>query len=89
MKKTINLQRDEVYIGTAEEREKDGHKDNTTDLPGGAGHMIKLPGFYDEAPDALKELVASDPEVKKWMESMQASIQLNEEEVAEVSDQVA
>ena len=89
MKKTINLQRDEVYIGTAEEREKDGHKDNTTDLPGGAGHMIKLPGFYDEAPDALKELVASDPEVKKWMESMQASIQLDEEEVAEVADQVA
>ena len=51
--------------------------------------MIKLPGFYDEAPDALKSLVASDPEVKKWMESMEASLRLNEEEVAEVSDQVA
>jgi len=89
MKKTINLQRDEVYIGTAEEREKDGHKDNLTDLPGGAGHMIKLPGFYEEAPDALKSLVASDPDVKKWMESMSASIQISESEAAMVADDTA
>ena len=87
MKKTVNLQRDEVYIGTAEEREKDGHKDNLSELPGGAGHMIKLPGFYDEAPDALKELVASDPDVKKWMESMNASIVASE--AAEVAEDTA
>merc|ERR1719276_619728 len=89
MKKTINLQRDEVYIGTAEEREKDGHKDDITTGVGGAGHLIKLPGFYEEAPDALKSLVASDPDVKKWMESMSASIQISESEAAMVAEDTA
>jgi hypothetical protein len=69
MKKTIGFQRDEVYIGTAEERAQQGHKDDAEDLQSGAGHMIKLPGFYEDAPDSLKELMTTDPDVAKWMQS--------------------
>mmetsp|Transcript_334 Transcript_334/g.728 ORF Transcript_334/g.728 Transcript_334/m.728 type:complete len:317 (+) Transcript_334:1-951(+) len=75
MKKMIGFQRDEVYIGTAEEREAQGHKDDADDLQAGTGHMIKLPGFYEDAPDSLKELMTTDPDVAKWMQESSASLQ--------------
>merc|ERR1711915_358868 len=51
-KKISGFQRDEVYIGTAEERKKQEMGDNNTPITG-AGHMVKLPGFADNAPPAL------------------------------------
>jgi silicon transporter len=69
-KKICGYQRDEVYIGTAEERAARGDPDHVENLPRGAGHMYKLPGFYEDAPDSLKELIKADPIVRKYMESI-------------------
>merc|ERR1712003_450983 len=42
-KKIAGFQRDEVYIGTAEERKKQAMGDNNAQLQTGPGHMVKLP----------------------------------------------
>eukprot|EP00586_Coscinodiscus_wailesii_P012172 CAMPEP_0172502224 /NCGR_PEP_ID=MMETSP1066-20121228/157989_1 /TAXON_ID=671091 /ORGANISM="Coscinodiscus wailesii, Strain CCMP2513" /LENGTH=362 /DNA_ID=CAMNT_0013277411 /DNA_START=409 /DNA_END=1497 /DNA_ORIENTATION=- len=47
------FQRDEVYIGTAEERAKHNLEDQP--INAGAGHIFKLPGFAD-TPESLEAL---------------------------------
>jgi silicon transporter len=69
-KKIRGFQRDEVYIGTAEERAAKNMADEEDDL--GPGHMYKLPGFPESeaVPDSLMQLMKSDPEVAKYLESL-------------------
>jgi silicon transporter len=69
-RKIAGFQRDEVYIGTAEERAAKNMGDHEEELHVGAGHMIKLPGFAEEAPASLQELMRSNPEVAKYIESL-------------------
>jgi len=63
------FQRDEVYIGTAEERAAKDLADDESQLSLGAGHMTKLPAFADKAPPALQELIEEDPNVRDFVES--------------------
>merc|ERR1711915_838121 len=66
-KKIANFQRDEVYIGTAEERAKQEMGDDT-ELPHvGTGHLVKLPGFSENAPKSLKDLMKKDDNVKNYL----------------------
>jgi len=69
-KKIVGLQRDEVYIGTAEERAKGDMEDDTAHVPIGAGHMVKLPGFAENAPKSLKKLLKKDPTVGNYINSI-------------------
>merc|ERR1711935_659419 len=59
-KKCAGFQRDEVYIGTAEERAANQTTaDDYSNLHVGTGHLVKLPGFIDmldNAPAALRDL---------------------------------
>merc|ERR1719215_2000391 len=52
-KKIAGFQRDEVYIGTAEERAKQDMKDE--EAPVGAGHPVKLSGFSEEQHETFKD----------------------------------
>ena len=72
-KKIAGFQRDEVYIGTAEERRAKEQGDHEEDLHVGAGHLLKLPAFAEHAPDALKELWKKDPSVREYLESIHGS----------------
>merc|ERR1712127_727967 len=65
-KKIAGFQRDEVYIGTAEERAAKGDGDD----PMVAGHMVKLPGFSDNAPKSLQKLLKKDPSVAQYIISV-------------------
>merc|ERR1712242_150802 len=69
-RKISGFQRDEVYIGTAEERKKQAMGDDQSQLPTGTGHMVKLPGFADNAPPALKRLLKKDPSVGAYINSV-------------------
>merc|ERR1711997_1152504 len=69
-RKISGFQRDEVYIGTAEERKKQAMGDDQNQLPMGTGHMVKLPGFADNAPPALKRLLKKDPSVGAYINSI-------------------
>jgi hypothetical protein len=69
-KKVAGFQIDEVYIGTAEERAAKNMEDNEDNLQIGAGHMIILPGFYEQAPESLKILLDSDPHVRAYVSSL-------------------
>jgi hypothetical protein len=51
-------------------------EDDSHQLRDGPGHPIKLPGFAEHAPSALKKLVASDPAVAEYIASIR---NLNEE----------
>lgn len=76
-KKVSGFKRDEVYIGTAEERAAKNMEDKIEDMHVGAGHMIPLPAFIEgvELPQALKDLIMSDPAVREYIESLHGSIQ--------------
>jgi len=50
--KLAGFQRDEVYIGTAEERTAKQMTDGYTQLQVGAEHMTKLPVYVQNAPNA-------------------------------------
>jgi silicon transporter len=52
-KKIAGFQRDEVYIGTAEERAKQDMGDE--EAPVGAGHPVKLSGFSEEQNKTFKD----------------------------------
>jgi silicon transporter len=69
-KRISGYQRDEVYIGTAEERAAKNHADDADKIHMGPGHPRKLPGFVENAPDSLKELLASDPAVLQYIDSI-------------------
>merc|ERR1711933_475873 len=69
-KSIAGFQRDEVYIGTAEERKARGMKDDSKrDIDMGAlvgFGGVNLPGFKN-APKSLRDLAESDPAVKEYM----------------------
>jgi hypothetical protein len=77
-KKVCRFQRDEVYIGTAEERAAKNMKDNEDNLQIGAGHMIILPGFYEQAPESLKALLDSDPHARAYVNSLHEQMEKGE-----------
>ena len=64
------FQRDEVYIGTAEERAAKAMADDQTKLNTGAGHMIKLPAYVENAPKSLIELMETDEGVKEFVRQL-------------------
>merc|ERR1712048_1493665 len=70
-KSLFGYQKDEVYIGTAEERKARGMKDdskrevNMAALSGFAG--VNLPGFHNEAPKSLRDLAEADPSVGEYL----------------------
>jgi len=70
-KKIAGFQRDEAYIGTAEDRAKSGNVDQSRRIPRGAGKLSGLPVFIDKAPKSLQELVKKNPEVAKYLEEQQ------------------
>jgi len=67
-KHICGFQRDEVHIGTAEERAKANFKDESVHV--GVGHMVKLPGFVDNAPTALAELLKKNKNVSQYINSV-------------------
>jgi len=68
-KKIAGFQRDEVYIGTAEQRQA-LEKGDIDSIPLGVGHMVKLPGFADNAPPPLKKLLAKDVSVRTYINQL-------------------
>lgn len=67
-RKIAGFQRDEVYIGTAEERAAKGNVDQTQRITRGAGKISTLPMFIEKAPKSLQELVKSNPAVAEFVE---------------------
>ena len=82
-KMIAGFQRDEVYIGTAEERAAKNMADDAEHLHVGPGHLYKLPAFADNAPQSLKDLLMSDPSVAKYIEPSRGSINGAETEHAD------
>jgi silicon transporter len=77
-RKVAGWQRDEEYIGTAEERAKRNMEDNEDELMHhvGPGHIAKLPGFdMDNAPKALKKLMNKDPSVREFVNDILSASQ--------------
>ena len=64
--KIAGFQRDEIYIGTAEERREKAMADDKSALSVGTGHIAKLP--LVDAPADLKNLIETNDEVRKYME---------------------
>merc|ERR1712003_448568 len=76
-KSIAGFQRDEVYIGTAEERKARGMKDDSKrDIDMGAlvgFGGVNLPGFKN-APKSLRDLAESDPEAAEYLKSVSANM---------------
>jgi len=73
-KAIAGFQRDEVYIGTAEERAARGAKDDSKrdiDMPALSGFGI--PEFETKAPKSLRDLAESDPEVGAYLSDVAGS----------------
>merc|ERR1712087_657396 len=76
-KSMFGYQKDEVYIGTAEERAARGMKDDSqrdidmAPLVGFAG--VNLPGFHNEAPKSLRDLAEVDPAVGAYLNKVGTS----------------
>jgi silicon transporter len=85
-KTVAGYQRDEVYIGTAEERAAKNHADNDAQLHMGPGHPRKLPGFTDNVPPALQRLMKSDASVKEYLFSLQEMENGNQTSGVKVTD---
>lgn len=64
------FQRDEAYIGTAEERAAKNIGDVEDNIHMGPGHPRKLPTAIDNAPESLKKLLRADPAVMDYIESI-------------------
>merc|ERR1712113_384429 len=69
-KKIAGFKRDEYYIGTAEERAKQALEDDDEALPLGAGHIVKVPGFADNAPKKLQKLIEKDPSSVNYLNAL-------------------
>merc|ERR1712045_939961 len=67
-RKISGFQRDEVYIGTADQRKKMNMGDDPQTLIG-PGKMIKLPNFAEAAPQSLQELMKNDVSVRNYINS--------------------
>ena len=84
-KRIAGFKRDEVYIGTAEERAAKNMGDNADELNVGIGHLIKLPVFASgQVPAALEELMMKDPSVRDYLVSLSNHGTKNQDE--EVGD---
>ena len=84
------FQRDEVYIGTAEERAARKNKDDSSKLSLGVGHIPKLPAFAENAPEPLRNLLETDGEVRKFMETVAGSDDAKKGDInATMSEEVA
>ncbi|GKY98545.1 hypothetical protein MPSEU_000811500 [Mayamaea pseudoterrestris] len=68
--KVAHFQRDEVYIGTAEERAAKNFADDEDLLQVGPGHPRIIPNFIEHAPESLKKLAKSDPAVLEYIASI-------------------
>ena len=69
-KKIAGFQRDEVYIGTAEERAENDNKDDSQRLKK-VGSPIPIPGMVNaNLPKSLKKLMNIDPAVKEYIDSL-------------------
>jgi len=68
--KVRGFQRDEAYIGTAEEREAKNMGDDYDKLQVGPGHMTKLPAYVESAPKSLIELMETDEGVKEFVRQL-------------------
>jgi len=78
-KKIAGFKRDEVYIGTAEERAAKNMEDHDENLKLGVGHLVALPFSLDAIPDALEKLMLADPAVMEYVRSL-SNLQVNKEE---------
>jgi len=71
LRKIFRYRRDEVYIGTAEERKEKAMADDYTTVQVGPGHMAKLPAYLEKvAPQSLLELMESDAGVKEFIKQL-------------------
>jgi silicon transporter len=70
IQRVSGFQRDETYIGTAEERAANDHADDDQKILMGPGHPRKLPGFVENAPPSLLKLMKNDPTVKAYIQSL-------------------
>lgn len=68
--KIVGFQRDEVYIGTAEERAKKNMGDDFSHVPVGPGRLTKLPAYVEHAPVALQELMKIDDNVAEFVRQL-------------------
>jgi len=68
--KLAGFQRDEAYIGTAEERAAKDMGDDYEKLQVGPGHMTKLPAYVQNAPKSLIELMETDEGVKEFVRQL-------------------
>lgn len=64
------FKRDEVYIGTAEERAKKNMADDFTHVPVGPGRLTKLPAYVEHAPVALQELMSVNDQVAEFVRQL-------------------
>jgi hypothetical protein len=69
-KKIAEFQHDETYIRTAEERTKQDMSDNQEIPQVETGHLIQLPGFSENAPAALKNLLKKDASVRIYLDEI-------------------
>lgn len=79
-KKIADFQRDEVYIGTAEDRAKQEMEDDSKLPHLGPGHLVKLPAFTDIAPHSLKELLKKDATVAIFLNDIVESMEREKQE---------
>lgn len=71
LRKICRYKRDEVYIGTAEERKEKALGDDYTSLQVGPGHIAKLPAYIGKtAPAALMELMKKDAGVADFVRQL-------------------
>jgi hypothetical protein len=82
--KLAGFQRDEVYIGTAEERAAKNMGDDYDKLQTGPGHIAKLPAFVD-MPDALEALMLKDPKVAEFIKKISQHSEVEMVEGGQVS----
>mmetsp|Transcript_32318 Transcript_32318/g.39706 ORF Transcript_32318/g.39706 Transcript_32318/m.39706 type:complete len:501 (-) Transcript_32318:98-1600(-) len=73
-KKIVGFRRDEVYIGTAEERARQNKEDHPENMRLEHG-LRKLPGFID-CPEALEVLMARDPRVADFIKRMSSEVEM-------------
>ena len=62
------------------------HGDDYQVLHLGAGHIYKLPGFRDDAPQKLKTLIRKDPKVREYLNSAVAGMENVSEDEADNND---
>jgi len=82
-KSIAGFQKDELYIGTAEERRARGMQDDSKreiDMGALSGfNGINLPGFHN-APKSLRDLAVADPSVREYINSVANDMDKNKKQ---------